>query len=164
MEPKSGYNNQMGKDRGRYNLPPLKNFLPEIKHKFSKTGFSQFPMILHYNNKQLDPIPVISSLIKRHFTRYISTCIINMQFPFNFNSFQYYIQFHDRTLIQQYIQHIIVTLNFHIEASFKILSLNQNILNVFQLKTYIKLLSSTILQNLNTQLQINKHVDRKSVV
>ena len=27
-EPKSGYNNQMGKDRGRYNLPPLKEFHP----------------------------------------------------------------------------------------------------------------------------------------
>ena len=30
-EPKSGYNNQKEKDRGRYNLPPLKNFGPEIK-------------------------------------------------------------------------------------------------------------------------------------
>ena len=69
------------------------------------------------------------------------------------------INIHDTTPILQYSQHM----QYHNQLPYQgklynILPLNQNITNVLQLKTYIKLLSPTTLQNSNTRLHVNKQV------
>ena len=69
------------------------------------------------------------------------------------------IYIHDTIPILQYSQHM----QFHKQLPYQgkfynILPLNQNIINVLQLKTYIKLLSPTTLQYLNIRLLINEPV------
>ena len=89
-----------------------------------------------------------------------------MQFSSISNHFQHtwftvhiIINIQDTTPILQYSQHKQYYNQLPYQGKFyNILPLNQNITNVSQLKTYIKLLSPAILQNLNTRLLINKQV------
>ena len=89
-----------------------------------------------------------------------------MQFSSITNNFQYTwstvhikINIHDTTPILQNSQHMQYHNQLPYQGKFyNILPLNQNFTNVLQLKTYIKLLSPTTLQNLNTRLLIIKQV------
>ena len=116
--------------------------------------------------KHFDPLPVNYIPFQEAFHNPYYKCIINMQFSSTFNYFQHtwftvhiIINIHDTAPILQYSRHMQYHNQLPYQGKFyNILPLNQNITNVLQLKTYIKLLSPAILQNLNTRLQIDKHV------
>ena len=103
----------------------------------------QFSTTLLFNIQHSDPLPVIPSLFKRQITIYVTTCIINMHF-FKIQQVSIYM-FHNSITYSMLMINLHsyntfniynVKLNFHFQGIFNNTSINQNIFNVLQLKTY----------------------------